>query len=852
VTESPDGVMSVSCMSPRAHIPSRIRLTPRDRDERLASSHPEKPTRNEIAELRHRRRRGRRGLSIPRVFSANSADGFVLDEGILDVLAGASAARRPGDVNPNSADDAVVFLEGTGTHLGMRSTWRLAHASGKVNALAFADEVVLVPDGIPGASATPLESRSGFDPSYGKGEGKAWAEALGGGVRRSEFQGADGEHRSTLVSWIRTGQWLEDAARGSLHVKLLRSGVPLKVLVEEHSMAREAPEREAVETFEPGRSDDARPSGKRLGKRGKTRARVKDRNAGGGFANRIRAPRRDSGDTDATEASARSNASVPVSPPIVLVPNPPSVPKGPGVLVAAARRGGRVGARLWLRRVGAEGAADDVASFKAAYTTDASERFETDSNARWWVVHRAEFALPEGVEVWVFDGYAFRADARIAAPSRAHQTVPGGDRCEYLVTSVRAIDPAARETFDSLDALSFASRRDGFVTDPRWPTPTFRGLEDASGGDWTAAAKTRAARGEGGHAFLRPTLNGVLAPGWFALDTASRGNVIDSKYADALHMPAFGRIAVVGAAAASLSGALRRGNDVALGALTLPSPLFMEQALTGAARCPEAADAARTGARLADGQGALLGTLGTDFLQHCVLEMRAPKRTPGSPSPAKFEVFVHHPATFFQSTKSRAADVADAWQRVTWISGAPHVRVRVSVSNDALTEKDPPAERRLSPVEPRRTLGGFEGEAGVSKTDSDAAGEADAWSGRLFRLSLGFGGCGAIVAHRAAAEWNMLERTVGLQPGGVLSAAGEDRARFARVDPEVVTGRLAELEFKGASFATVRALTHVNGDPPDLNFSPHVDGALCADLFRGCDLILDLGNDRIAVVQRDR
>ena len=98
----------------------------------------------------------------------------------------------------------------------------------------------------------------------------------------------------------------------------------------------------------------------------------------------------------------------------------------------------------------------------------------------------------------------------------------------------------------------------------------------------------------------------------------------------------------------------------------------------------------------------------------------------------------------------------------------------------------------------------------------------------------------------------MVERTVGLQPGGVLSAAGEDRARFARVDDAVVTGRLARLEFGGAAFENVRALTHLGGDPPDLGFSPHVDGALCADLFRGCDVVLDLGNDRIAVVQRDR
>jgi hypothetical protein len=41
----------------------------------------------------------------------------------------------------------------------------------------------------------------------------------------------------------------------------------------------------------------------------------------------------------------------------------------------------------------------------------------------------------------------------------------------------------------------------------------------------------------------------------------------------------------------------------------------------------------------------------------------------------------------------------------------------------------------------------------------------------------------------------------------------------------------------------------VRGDPRDLALSPHADGALCADLFRGCTLVLDLGRDRIAVTQ---
>ena len=257
----------------------------------------------------------------------------------------------------------------------------------------------------------------------------------------------------------------------------------------------------------------------------------------------------------------------------------------------------------------------------------------------------------------------------------------------------------------------------------------------------------------------------------------------------------------------------------------------------GLSRHPQRSARVRAEAAAHDaGGGRLLGTLGTDFLQHCVLEIRAPRRAPGSPQPAAFEVLAHDPSAFAANVPAR---VAVAWQRVTWISGAPHVRARVLVADDALTP-EPPAERAPSPAEPR----------GFGSTDEGR--DSNATDGRLFRLALGAGGTGAIVARRAAEEWRMVERTVGLQPGGVMSAPGSERARFARVDDAVVTGRLAKLEFRGATFENTRALTHLNGDPPDLGFSPHVDGALCADLFRGCDVVLDLGNDRVAVVQRER
>ena len=744
------------------------------------------------------------------------------------MLSGAAAARRPGGVVPGAGDDAIVLMEGVGTHLGMRSRWRLAFADGAAEgavALAFVDEVALVTEGAPGASAAPLEARSGFDPTLEAGGGGAWAESLGGGVTRREWPGADGEHRATLAAWARTGQWLDPSARRRLNVKLLRVGIPLRVLVDEHSMALEEVPPEAAEPVAGGRAG-LKPRRGRKGRRKRGRR--------GAFPV--------SGDGDGSDVSSVSPA-----------PEPPGVPEGEGALLALAARGGKIGARVWLRRVGSS-AADDVSSFRRAFeralrgdvdARDASSKkgFERALEREWWVVHRAELALPEGAETWVFDAYAVDERAGVAHPRVAHRTLPGGDRCEFRADAATRF-PAERTERASDEASGFASfdaPPEGYrgVFDARWPRVekgTVDEADDAASKDAAVLGFVPAGRGGGGHVLLRPSVNGVAAPGWFAIDTSSCGNAIDPTYADALGMPAFGRLAVVGAAAASLAGALRRGEEVAVGGCALPSPLFMEQALAGAMRCPALSGAeAREGADT-DGGGRLLGTLGTDFLQHCVLEIRAPKRAPGAAKPAAFEVLAHDPATFAADVPPR---VAVAWQRVTWISGAPHVRARVLVADDALSP-EPPAERARSPAEPRPAA------------PPDDAASSITEDGRLFRLALGSGGTGAIVARRAAEEWRMVERTVGLQPGGVLSAAGEDRARFARVDDAVVTGRLARLEFGGAAFENVRALTHLGGDPPDLGFSPHVDGALCADLFRGCDVVLDLGNDRIAVVQRDR
>jgi hypothetical protein len=80
---------------------------------------------------------------------------------------------------------------------------------------------------------------------------------------------------------------------------------------------------------------------------------------------------------------------------------------------------------------------------------------------------------------------------------------------------------------------------------------------------------------------------------------------------------------------------------------------------------------------------------------------------------------------------------------------------------------------------------------------------------------------------------------------GVMSGPEEERSRLARVELKVVTGRLRYVELAGDRFETVRALTHTTGDPPGLVMSPHADGALCADLFRGNTLQPNFGRNSI-------
>lgn len=695
-------------------------------------------------------------------------------------------------------------VTGTGSALGLDAGWTLEFDAD--DGLGFRDEVAFGvrgegrepqddddDDDRRGSSPPPLHTRSGYDPI----DDCAWDVELGSGVCRRTV--ADGAHRSMLVSWVRTGQWLNGAtARARLNVKLIRRGAPLAALVAEHTMVRwggemfdarraePEPPREAAEDDDGGIFGALR--GRRdAGRKGKGKGKGKP--GGGGRKKKKRAA------TARDRADPRGRATASVAGP------PPAVPGGGGILVALAVRGGRIGARLWLEEA-------------------------------TMLPHRLEVATPEGVETWVFDRWTSAGSTGFALPGVAHQTLPAGNSCRYDMTGA-----TVTEVSDDEQPTGGVEHPGGAALPPpssssaRAFAPPYRGAPAWSTARWAEAEadpmhSVTAARGDGGHVLVLPRLDGCYTPGWFVLDTSCAGFAVDPSAADACGMDAFGRLSVVGVSAAALSGRMRRGRTISLGACTVPNPLYMEQALGAALRVPPVPTGNARGAG-GDGLDGLVGVLGTDFLQHCVVELRAPKRVPGSPNAPTFTVAVHEPNEYRPSDRCAAA-----WQRVEWIGGVPHVRVKVTVADDRLTSLEPAPE---AAVPKDRAL-----------DEHDGGGE---WSGRLFRLSLGTGGTGAIVSARAAAEWDMVARTIGLQPGGVMSGPGQDRSRFARVEPEVVTGRLARLEFKGASFDTVRALTHTGGDPPDLALSPHADGAVCADLLRGCVVVLDLGNDRIAVTQ---
>ena len=293
---------------------------------------------------------------------------------------------------------------------------------------------------------------------------------------------------------------------------------------------------------------------------------------------------------------------------------------------------------------------------------------------------------------------------------------------------------------------------------------------------------------------LRAALPGA-PPAWWALDTACDGAAVTAAAADAAALPSLGRAAVPGLGGA-LAGALRRGGLTvgASGVQLLPAgALHLELSLDGALAPPDG--------------GALGGVLGCAALRRCVLELHLPRRQPGARAAPAITATLHAPGTFEPPDR-----LAVAWRRLQLVDGVPHVAASYIT------------------------------EAGQAPREG------------LFRLALGIGGCGAILSNAEAAAAGFARATAALQPAGMLAAPGTGRARMAAVEEgSLLSGRLEELQLGGATLRHVRALAHVGAaDPPDLAFSTRAAGALCADLFRGVHLVLDLPAGRYACVNLDR
>ena len=397
---------------------------------------------------------------------------------------------------------------------------------------------------------------------------------------------------------------------------------------------------------------------------------------------------------------------------------------------------------------------------------------------------RAEFYHQRGVEQWTFEGW---------------ERVEIGDGVEVAVPrTARRVHAEGQVTTYVTESTTLSEATSDYFQTPReraeWARPISWLLENNPDG-----VEIDACRGEGGHFLVKPrveTADGsrFADDSWFVLDTASTALAIAPHVADAAKMTSFGSMSITGVAA-PLEGALRLGHKLRLGSFVMGDPIFMEQNLDGAVRVPN--------------NERLGGVLGCPSFAHAVLSIRAPMRVPGSRDAPKITVKVTEPAMY-----SPSAEVSRAWMPLTFISGVPYVELSYTIAND-----------------------GFQG---VTDQVMERKG--------LFKLSIGTGGVGVILSAKVASEADVANRTRALTPGGIMSGPGESSGRLQRIGDEIVTGRIETLRFKGFECKNVRAVLHLDGDPPDVDVSPHADGAICADAFRGCELIIDLTNARIAVV----
>jgi hypothetical protein len=220
----------------------------------------------------------------------------------------------------------------------------------------------------------------------------------------------------------------------------------------------------------------------------------------------------------------------------------------------------------------------------------------------------------------------------------------------------------------------------------------------------------------------------------------------------------------------------------------------------------------------------LLGVLGADALQRCVLELQWTRRYVKRDVWPRILASVTPAGAYTPTSQPR---VTFGWQRMRIIDGAPHVYAELDLEREPSFAFAPPVQS--SPV-------GDDNEQAATWTWQPGA-PLCGW----FRISLGAVDAkvvlGAAVANRAPA---LMRTCFDMAPdsAGVASSAG----------PQLI-GFVQRLRLRGATFHFVYTLAHAGPDDPlSARLSSRAAGMLCPDLLQGSMLVLDFAGGRAAIV----
>ena len=356
-----------------------------------------------------------------------------------------------------------------------------------------------------------------------------------------------------------------------------------------------------------------------------------------------------------------------------------------------------------------------------------------------------------------------------------------------------------------------------------------------------SSAEIDIARAEGGQFLLRAKASSLTPSSqtaWFLLDTGCEASCITPLLASSLSLPPPFGSQKIHSLGEPLSSPMRRGVKINLGsyyegqeerhAITLPlSDVYQEISLDGSIVAPTLT-------------AGVSGVLGGSFLNRCLIEISAPKRSPGAKSPPKLTSRVYPSASCYELQHNKVPSLC--WHKLYFIDSQPHVKA---------------------------TLFPYEGHEGLEG---------------LFRLSLGVGGLGCLLSTKAARDLSFLDQSAPLMvQGGLMAGPGSSRSRFEPLkEGQVLSFRAHRMVMggfekdegaggaeQGFEFKSLRTIVHLSDShgvrglmegieveggspamhaPPDLALSLRASGMIGADAIRGMSLVLDYPNKRVAFI----